>query len=147
MKKKKQKDPQSSFALDAALAVLNLNNYIHLDHLATLERNMISQIEKEIADSTNAHTPESLYMMKEIAEKKKKLFASLSEEAKQAIAIIADCPAEMIRICVRDQLDQVNIKRLMKLIKKQWGEARPVKQMFNEIFNFAAKIEALNNGS
>lgn len=142
-------------AFDAAINVLDLNNYVFLDHLMELrdmsgslatngKAILIDKIEVEICQSVGFKSPEDIFLENEIKENKKRLFENLSEEAKQIVSIITDCPAELVDICSGGNLERVNIKKLAKKLRKQWRERLFVRKVLEEVYVYATKIEALN---
>lgn len=135
---------KKEITFNQALIVYDLNNYLHIDHLALLENSNYKQIEKEMTETYNFYSPEDLTIQSDIENKKEELFNSLSQEAKEIINIIIDCPKELSSICFANNTEKVMIPKLMKLMRKQWKERLIVQKKFKEVFNYANKIKAFN---
>lgn len=135
---------KNKYCLKSALAVYDLNNFVSLNSLDNLEKKFVKEIEEEIASQDN---PESLLIEKDLDNKKEDLFKNLSQEAQEVISIIIDCPGELSEICFAGNLDNVYISRLMKLMRKQWGQRLIVCQIFKEVFSFATELRRINHGT
>ncbi len=135
---------KKEITFNQALIVYDLNNYLHIDHLALLENSNYREIERQMTEEYDSYSPEDLTIQSDIENKKEELFNSLSQEAKEIINIIIDCPKELSSICFANNTEKVMIPKLMKLMRKQWKERLIVQKKFKEVFNYANKIKAFN---
>jgi hypothetical protein len=140
MKQKIKKE----ITLDQAIMVYDLNNYLHIDHLAAIENSNYREIERQMTEEYDSYSPEDLVMEADIENKKKELFNSLSQEAQEIVNIISDCPKELTSICFAGNTEKVVLSKFMSLIRKQWKQRLVVHQIFKEVFNYANKIKAFN---
>jgi hypothetical protein len=128
----------------ALIMMHNFNDSVDIDPFQTLETNDFRDIEKKISIELNIQDPESILIEKDMERNKEKLFDSLSDEAKDIIKIIIDCPEELKEICFAGKLDKVSIPRLLSLMRKQRKERKTVKTLFSEVVWYANKIKFLN---
>jgi hypothetical protein len=140
MKQKVKKE----ITLDQAIMVYDLNNYLHIDHLADIENSNYREIERQMTEEYGSYSPEDLVMEADIETKKKELFNSLSQEAQEIVNIISDCPKELSEICFAGNLEKVVMPKFMALIRKQWKQRLVVHQIFKEVFAYADKIRTFN---
>jgi hypothetical protein len=105
---------------------------------------MFRAIDKEMTEQTASYDQEEMLIEMDLEEKKKVLLSSLSDEAKDIISIIQDCPEELKEVCLAGKLDKVSLPKLIALIRKQWRQRLVVREIFREVFSYATKIKELN---
>lgn len=103
------------------------------------------EIEEELARNKQFCDPEEWVYQKDLEEKKKRMLESLSQEAREIISIIVDCPKDLKEVCLGGDLDKVSLLKLKCLMRKQWGSRSIVKELFIEVHKFAKKIKEMND--
>lgn len=132
-------------SLEFAINAFNQENYISISgsDLFEKEQTALIKIEQELA-ALNHENPEYIICSQNLEEVKQKIFQSLSEEAKEIVNIIGDCPLELKEICLGGCLDKVSIAKLKRLMRKQWKSRLAVRKLFDEVYQFASAVKELN---
>lgn len=105
------------------------------------------KIEKQISKN-NFPNPEELFIRKNEEQIKEALFEKLSNEAKEIVSIILECPEDMKEICHRGNTSHgVSIVKLKSLMIRQWKEISAVKEVLREVTIYAKRIRAIEYGN
>lgn len=114
-------------ALEMAAWAGNPNNYIAIEDIELTE---------------TKDDPEETILAKEHSEQKRQAWLALSEEAKQVVALIIDCPEELteaLTTCKRSK--KICFPKVLKYLRNLWGERTLVKKVELEIKTFVLIIQ------
>lgn len=112
--------------LDRAIDAYNFNNYV------SIEDNRL--IDEELSEFSI--TPQEYLLLKEHEEFKHQAWENLSDEAKQVWGLIVNCPDELIDI-LTNYKSYVDLKKLCRYLRRQFGERKVVKRIIEEIRIYA----------
>jgi hypothetical protein len=129
-------------AIEYAVNAYNPSSYISIDEFTIpTELDFIRRIERELVEE---NTPETIFLQEEYEHVKSRLFSELSEEAKQIVELIADCPLEMLSQIGggRGRFRVVSMRKLARYLRKQWEEKELVKSVLQEVAEYSIKLES-----
>jgi hypothetical protein len=108
----------------ALLNAANRNNYVCVDDPVICKQ----LVEWE--------SPEDILLKNEKSGIIKRSYESLSDEAKQVIAIVIDTPSEMLELISSPITNKVSKDRIARMLRNQWGERKFVAELMEEITMF-----------
>ena len=130
---------------EKAYQAFNADNYISIDSFIKSEEGYFRNLEAELIDTDN---PESLFAEKETIEKIISLYKSLSQEAKEIVTIIIDCPSDLLHIfALQDGSKRISIRKIETFIRKEWKERLIVRAVMEEILDFSLSVKWILNPS
>lgn len=128
-------------ALEAAAVAYNINAYICIDEFgaSSSDSDFMRRMEQELIDPTN---PEDMLIQRERLWARYWFYHELSEEAKEVLQLILDCPEELkLIIGTGKGKKDVSIKKLASYLHKQWKETLFTKKVLQEIAEYTIQME------
>lgn len=113
-------------ALEMAVQVYNSNNYISIE-------DAFLSTPSELTDPLN---PQTVLLIEEHERIKQNAWKNLSEEAKQVLEVLFDCPSELIGTITTPK-GKICYKKILKHLRKLWGEKSLVDKIDRELTKFA----------
>jgi hypothetical protein len=129
-------------SIERAVLAYDINSYICIDEFGSSSKDsdFVREIEEALIEPS---TPESLLMEKEHGWAEDWFFNELSEEAKQVLLFIDDCPDVMKSVVgVGKGKNLVSIKKLGRYLREHWEERKVVKKVLQEIAEYAVNLES-----
>jgi hypothetical protein len=126
--------------IERAVLAYDLNSYISINEFGEMASDdFFRKMDTNLIEQT---TPEDLLIQKEYVWAEKWFFEELSEEAKQVLQLILDCPINLQKVVGIDpRRKRVSINKLIQYLYKHWEERKIVNRVMQEIAEFAINLE------
>jgi len=115
--------------LESAFNAARFDNYISCDN---------PSVANDLSDSTS--NPETILIEKERCQQISRAYSLLSEEAKQLIEIILNCPSEILDLIGSPKTKKIHKGRIYHMLCKQWGEKTPARKLIKEMHDFVKEF-------